>query len=362
MRPRLRWSRHLLGIQRARPGQRARGHLQGREGGRPAHLRDQNRRHHRLLGIQPGRVHDAPAGAFKVLETGYFHTCAVRHDDTVTCWGRNGDGQADAPAGAYKALALGDAHSCAIASDDTIACWGTNTHGESRAPTGSYKTLTSARKHTCAIATDDTVTCWGPNSRSPAGSFTLLALGDGHGCGLKGDGGVACWGSNRYGQSDPPEGTFKALSAGQLHSCGIRSDQSVTCWPRLPEGVTWSTADPTTVHDLPDVTVMFDAASHTVSEGSSVNVTLRLSANPRRTVVIPLTTTNPGAVSDDYFGAPATVALRGVAEQAFSLTATPDSVSDDGESVLIGLGALPSGVSSAAPARHGSTSSTAPGP
>ncbi|MCY3655370.1 MAG: cadherin-like beta sandwich domain-containing protein, partial [Chloroflexi bacterium] len=115
-------------------------------------------------------------------------------------------------------------------------------------------------------------------------------------------------------------------------------------------GVTWSTADAMTVHDRPDVTVMFDAANHTVSEGSDVTVTLRLSANPERTVVIPLTTTNQGgAGSDDHSGVPATVALRGVAEQAFSLTATPDPVNDAGESVLISLGALPSGVSSTAP-------------
>ena len=294
----------------------------------------------------------APAGAFKALETGYFHTCAIRNDDTVACWGRNRDGQADAPAGAYKAISVGDAHSCAIRTDDTIACWGTNANRERRAPTGSYKALAGGRKHTCAIAADDTVTCWGPGSRAPAGTFTSLALGDDHTCGLRSDGSLACWGGNANGQSDPPEGTYKALSAGDYHSCGIRSDDSVTCWPRLPEGVTWSTADAMTVHDRPDVTVMFDAASHTVSEGSAVTVTLRLSANPRRTVVIPLTTTNQGgAGSDDYFGVPATVALRGVAEQAFFLTATPDSVNDAGESVLIGLGALPSGVSATAPAQ-----------
>ena len=297
---------------------------------------------------------NAPAGTFTALASGYFHTCAIRDDDTVACWGRNGDGQSDAPAGTYKALSLGDAYSCAIAGDDTIACWGTNADGESRAPTGSYTALTAGRHHTCAIGTDDAVTCWGRSrsgqSDAPAGAFRSLALGEFSACGLKSDGNVACWGSNSNGQSDPPDGTFTALSAGPQHSCGIRSDRSVACWPRLPEGVTWSTADATTVHDRPDVTVMFDAATYAVSEGGSMRVTLRLSADPERTVVIPLTTTNQGgAGSDDYAGVPATVALRGVTEQAFSLAATPDSVSDDGESVLIGLGALPVGVSLGAP-------------
>ena len=107
-----------------------------------------------------------------------------------------------------------------------------------------------------------------------------------------------------------------------------------------------------TPHDLPDVTVMFDSANYAVAEGGGVMVSLRLSADPKRTVMIPITTTNQaGAGGDDYHGVPAALAFRGVAEQAFTLTATRDSISDDGESVLIGLGALPSGVSSSAPAQ-----------
>lgn len=43
----------------------------------------------------------------------------------VVCWGWNDYGQADAPPlGRFTALAAGNAHTCAIRVDKTIACWG----------------------------------------------------------------------------------------------------------------------------------------------------------------------------------------------------------------------------------------------
>ena len=47
-----------------------------------------------------GRV-DAPAGTFKAVTAGWFHSCGLRSNDTITCWGDNGYGQADAPAGTF---------------------------------------------------------------------------------------------------------------------------------------------------------------------------------------------------------------------------------------------------------------------
>ena len=46
---------------------------------------------------EPQRV---PAGAIDgdgVVAAGAAHTCGLRTDNTVTCWGWNSDGQADAP-------------------------------------------------------------------------------------------------------------------------------------------------------------------------------------------------------------------------------------------------------------------------
>ena len=60
--------------------------------------------------------------------------------------------------------------------------------------------------------------------------------------------------------------------------------------------------------DDPTVTVMFDTPSYAVAEGGMQTVTITLSADPERTVVIPLTATNQGgASSTDYSGVPGSV-------------------------------------------------------
>ena len=52
----------------------------------------------------------------------------------------------------------------------------------------------------------------------------------------------------------------------------------------------------------------FGAATYPVAEGDEVTVTVRLSADPERTVEIPLTATNLGGASNgDYSGVPAEV-------------------------------------------------------
>ena len=92
-----------------------------------------------------------------------------------------------------------------------------------------------------------------------------------------------------------------------------------------------------------NVTVLFGAANYTVAEGGTVDVTVSLSANPERTVVIPITASNQGgASSDDYSGVPASVTFNaGEMEQTFTFAATQDMVDDDGESVLLGFGTMP---------------------
>ena len=46
--------------------------------------------------------------------------------------------------------------------------------------------------------------------------------------------------------------------------------------------------------DDPQVTVSFDPTTYTVNEGSEVTVTVKLSADPERTVTIPIETTDQG--------------------------------------------------------------------
>ncbi|MYL08056.1 MAG: hypothetical protein F4015_00900 [Acidimicrobiia bacterium] len=52
----------------------------------------------------------------------------MRADQTASCWGYNEYGQTDAPAGQFTAIAAGLQHSCAIKTDQTITCWNWSTN------------------------------------------------------------------------------------------------------------------------------------------------------------------------------------------------------------------------------------------
>ena len=118
----------------------------------------------------------------------------------------------------------------------------------------------------------------------------------------------------------------------------------------LPAGVTAGTTGTATVSitdgDVPEVTVSFGAATYSVAEGSGVIVTVTLSADPERTVTVPLTASNQGGASAaDYSGIPANVVFNsGDTEQTFTVAATQDTVDDDGESVKLTFGTMPAQV------------------
>ncbi len=103
--------------------------------------------------------------------------------------------------------------------------------------------------------------------------------------------------------------------------------------------------------DYPAVAVSYGAVSYTVTEGGSVEVTVVLSAPPGRRVVILLThMPGGGALESDYSGVPVNVAFDpGETRQTFTVTAVEDAEYDDGESVALGFGALPQGVTAADP-------------
>ena len=124
----------------------------------------------------------------------------------------------------------------------------------------------------------------------------------------------------------------------------------------LPTGVSLGSPDESVVSivddDDPAVSVSFGAAGYSAAEGGTVEVTVSLSVDPERTVVVPLTTTDQGGASSpgDYSGVPASVSFgAGETSKSFTFTAAADDVDDDGESVLLGLGTLPTGVTEGSP-------------
>lgn len=96
------------------------------------------------LGSAVGGITDAIS-----LGSGVGHSCVVRSDNSVWCWGSNaygelGNGQSGTTSatpvqvkgvgGSGTLLATsvtaGDNHSCAVLLDDTVACWGRNAEGQ----------------------------------------------------------------------------------------------------------------------------------------------------------------------------------------------------------------------------------------
>ncbi len=144
-------------------------------------------------------------------------------------------------------------------------------------------------------------------------------------------------------------------------------DESVKLGFGLPDAwVSAGTTDETTFNitddDDPFVTVEFGASAYTVAESddtttpgvteNEVEVTVTLSADPERTVTIPITTAEQdGAGSGDYSGVPASVVFAsGETEKSITFSATQDTIDDDDESVLLGFGAtLPARVSAGTP-------------
>lgn len=177
--------------------------------------------------IEPGTVAQVSVGG--------GHSCALRTDGTVACWGLDGSGQATPPAATFTQVSAGGAHTCGLKPDGSIACWGANGSAQASPPGGTFTQVSAGGLHTCGLRTDGTVGCWGDNryaqATPPADAFTQLSAGGWHTCGLKADGTIACWGSDFSGETRPPSGTaFSQVSAGKYHTCGVKTDSTLACW------------------------------------------------------------------------------------------------------------------------------------
>ena len=260
------------------------------------------------------------------ISAGVYHTCALKSNGVVRCWGYNGSGQLGDGTTVNKsvpttvpgltqvaAVVTGWNHSCALKTDGTVSCWGRNNSGQlgdsttvdkstptptvvpapfiGLTPITGVATLTTGDSHTCALKTDGTVRCWGANGNGQLGDGTTtqrttpvvvtglagaaaVSAGTDHSCALQTDSTVRCWGANGGGQLGDGTTVNKsspvavpsilslaniitgvrvaALATGYNHSCALKTDGAVRCWGansygQIGDGTTTQRLAPTAV-------------------------------------------------------------------------------------------------------------------
>ena len=199
-----------------------------------------------------GQVSGTPEGEFLSVSAGGAHNCAIRIDRTLACWGDDSSGQvSETPEGEFLSVAAGGAHNCAIRLDRTLACWGDDSSGQvSEAPNGQFRFVAAGGADSCAVGLYGAVECWGDDSTGlvsetpehpywwshhhhtfPPPPFLSVSVGDGFACARYGDGDLACWGDDSSGQVDEaPGGDFRSVAAGGAHACAVRYDDAIECW------------------------------------------------------------------------------------------------------------------------------------
>jgi alpha-tubulin suppressor-like RCC1 family protein len=233
------------------------------------------------------------AGRFEGIAAGSGHTCALREDDAVFCWGANPLGQLGGDtlgtggivrvAGVPRliAVAAGHAHTCGLDADGRAWCWGWNARGQLGASTSEacldgnpcstipilvatpvrFRSLAAGDEFTCGLDVAGAAYCWGMNALGQLGSgrggtsvepvrvngvppLIELRAGREHACGLTAQGVLWCWGDNRHGQLgdgtgvDPPGPVVATLAPsptvrfalGGAHSCAVGVSGDAICW------------------------------------------------------------------------------------------------------------------------------------
>jgi len=171
---------------------------------------------------EKGQVTDTPTEpVFQAVGAGHSHTCGLRKDGGVQCWG-GGSGVMNVPTEThFVRLAVGLHHGCVLDTQGALTCWGWTKFGlVEDVPEGTFGSVSCGYGHTCAVRTTGEVVCWGVPNKSegapqvtdtgqvtdaPEGSgFKLVGVNSGHSCAVTLDDKVICWGSPGSGKSTPP--------------------------------------------------------------------------------------------------------------------------------------------------------------
>lgn len=172
---------------------------------------------------------EVPGGAFAMVAAGQGHGCGVKVDGALYCWGRNASGELGLGASAdqqirtpqrvgadsdWATVAAGQNHTCAIRADGSLWCWGDNPDGQ--------------------LGLGDTEPRFDPTLVSGLDDVEAVALDTFHTCALRASGELLCAGRNDEGMLGvegveghstftiaPSDGAYVGIAAGRFHTCGV---------------------------------------------------------------------------------------------------------------------------------------------
>ena len=61
----------------------------------------------------------------------------------------------------FASVSAGGSHTCRVRSDGPVACWGLDDEGQATPPEGQFASVNAGGRHTCGVRTDGSVVCWG---------------------------------------------------------------------------------------------------------------------------------------------------------------------------------------------------------
>jgi alpha-tubulin suppressor-like RCC1 family protein len=224
--------------------------------------------------------------------TGGAHTCGIRHGGKLYCWGWDafdqvGDGGTNSNEVAsptrigsfedWATVSAGNYHTCGVRKNGKLYCWGYDGTGEvgNGDTTGRVTTplrigtfedwanVSAGSYHTCGVRKNGKLYCWGSDGAGQVGNgpgdsnilapvrvgsfedWSTVAAGASHTCGIRHGGKLYCWGSDVTGQIGDDDGTndnvtapkrigsfedWATVSAGANHNCGVRKNGKLYCW------------------------------------------------------------------------------------------------------------------------------------
>ena len=275
--------------------------------------------------LQPRQTNGLFDGATRIT-AGRDHVCALTSVGAVACWGANFAGQLGLGVGTsavttptnltspeivgMTGVSAGYEHTCAVRGDGTVWCWGRNTSGQlgnasttdSNVPVQvsgltNITHVSAGYLHTCARNVGGTVRCWGANFSGQLGNGTTtdstvpvvvsglsgagrVVAGAFTTCAVDLSGGVRCWGYNGEGQLGQGAtgglSTFPlavtmpavidqegALAGGPDGFCAVDASNSLRCWG---DGTSFLFADGDVAH-RPSPTVVATGVANVSTGG-----------------------------------------------------------------------------------------------